>query len=85
MRGAVSGIGDQLRVVQQGAFSRSEPGFIELPFQNRINTLIVGPLNTQEVSVAVQSIRAPVQEGDVTGKHFFVAAGEMALREVDRV
>jgi hypothetical protein len=35
--------------------------------------------------MAIQSIRAPVQIGHVAGNHFFVAAREVPLREVDRV
>ncbi|MGA7189946.1 MAG: hypothetical protein WBY66_15735, partial [Candidatus Acidiferrales bacterium] len=33
--------------------------------------------------MAVQSIRAAIQEGNVTGDHFLVAAGEMAFGEVN--
>jgi hypothetical protein len=47
--------------------------------------LIVGSLNTQEVGVAVQSIRTPVQVGDVAGDHFLEAAREMAFGEVNRI
>jgi hypothetical protein len=35
--------------------------------------------------MAVQSIRTAVQIRNVTGDHLFVAAGEMAFREMDRV
>ena len=41
--------------------------------------MIIGSLNTQEVSEAVQSIRAPVQIRDVTGNHFLVPSRKMAF------
>lgn len=35
--------------------------------------------------MAVQSIWAAIQEGNVTGDHFLVAAGEMAFREMNLI
>lgn len=35
--------------------------------------------------MAVQSIRTPIQVGDVAGDQFLVAAGEKPLGEVNRV
>ena len=35
--------------------------------------------------MAIQSIRAPVQKGNVTGNHFLVAAGEVTFGEVNFV
>jgi hypothetical protein len=62
-----------------------QAGFIELAFEDCRNALIGGSLNTQEVGVAVQSIRALVQKGNVTGNHFLVAAGEVTFGEVEFV
>jgi hypothetical protein len=60
-----------------------EAGFIEFAFQNCSYALIVGSLNTQEVGVAVQSIRAAIEEGNVAGDHLLVAASEMAFRKMN--
>jgi hypothetical protein len=57
----------------------------DLPFKNCRDALIIGSLNTQEVSMAVQSIRTPVQVRHVTGNQFFVTSSEVALRKMDRV
>ena len=60
-RGAVRRLGDELGVVQQRALGVGEAGIIELAFQNCRYALIIGSLNTQEVSMTVQSIRTAVQ------------------------
>jgi hypothetical protein len=60
--GFVGSLCDEIRVIEQGAFSGCQSRVIEFTFENRRNALIGGSLNTQEVSVAVESIRAPVQE-----------------------
>ena len=85
MRGACRVFGDQFDVNHQSALCRSEARFIEFAFEDCCYALIGGSLNTQEVGVAVQSIRAAIQEGDITGDHFLVAAGEMAFGEVDLI
>ena len=74
MRGAGSALRHFLDVVQQLALRRRKPGFVELAFQNRCNTLIGGSLNTQEVGMGIQSIRASIQERNVAGDHLLVAA-----------
>jgi hypothetical protein len=60
--GAVGGFGDELGVVQQSALRLGQASFIELAFKNGCDSLIGGSLNPQEVSVAVQSIRAAIEE-----------------------
>jgi hypothetical protein len=64
---------------------RSEAGFVEFAFQNCRNALVSGSLNTQEVSVAVQSIRTAVQVADIAGDHLLVAALQMAFGEMNGV
>jgi hypothetical protein len=51
--GAISGIGDDLDVIQQSALRRVEAGFVQLAFENCGYALIGGSLDTQEVSVTV--------------------------------
>jgi len=81
----VRGVCDERGVIEQGAFGRRQARFVKLTLQNRRNALIGGSLNTQEVGVAVESIRAPVEIGDVARDHLLVAAGEMALGEVNGI
>ena len=64
----------QFHVIKQGTFRGREPSLLEFAFENRVDALITGSLNTQEVGMAVQSIRAPVQVGDMTRYHFLMAA-----------
>ena len=47
--------------------------------------MIIGSLNPQEVSVAVESIGTAVQVADVTGDHLFVAALQVPLGEMNGV
>jgi hypothetical protein len=60
--GTVGGFGDELGIVQQNALRLGQAGFIELAFENGCDSLIGGSLNPQEVGVAVQSIRAAIEE-----------------------
>ena len=60
--GTIGGFGDELGVVQQNALRLGQARFIELAFENGCDSLIGGSLNPQEVSVAVQSIRAAIEE-----------------------
>ena len=83
--GAIRGIGHEFRVVEQSALRWSQAGVIELALEDCVYCLVGSSLNPQEVSVTVQSIRTPVQVGDVAGNHLFMAAIEMALGEVDGV
>jgi hypothetical protein len=83
VRRARGGVGDKFDVGQQGALGGSQARFIEIAFKNRRYTLIAGSLNTQEVGMAVESIRTTVQERNVARDHFLVAADEMACGEVN--
>jgi hypothetical protein len=74
VRGAGSAFGHFLDVVEQHTLGRRKPGFVKLAFQNRRNALTGGSLNTQEVGMRVQSIRAAVQKRNVAGDHLLVAA-----------
>ena len=81
----VSGVSNQLHIRQQGAFGDRKAGFVQLTFDNCLYTGIGCSLNPQEVGMAVQSIRTPVQERDVAGNHLFVPAGKIPLGKMDRV
>jgi hypothetical protein len=77
--------GHKLDVIHQSALRASQARFIELAFQNCFHAFVGCSLNTQEVGVAVQSIRALIQEGDVACDHLLVPADEMAFGEVNDV
>jgi hypothetical protein len=77
--------GDQIHVYRQSALGWRQAGFIELAFEDCCNALVGGSLSTQEVGVAVQSIWTPIQKRNVAGDHFLMAAGEMALGEMNPV
>ncbi len=47
--------------------------------------LIGGSLNPQEVSMTVQSIRAPIQIGNVAGDHLFVPPRKMSFGKMNGV
>jgi hypothetical protein len=75
VRGAVGIYGDFLDVIEKRALGCSQASFIELAFEDCRYAFVGGSLNTQEVGVGVESIGTAIEEGDMTGDHFFVAAG----------
>ena len=83
--GAIGGLGHLGDVVQERPLRRAKAGLIELSFYQRLNRFLVCSLNPQEVRMRVQSIRAAIQIGDPAGDGFLGAAGEVALRKMDRV
>ena len=85
MSGARRGKSNQFDVVEQNSLGLRQPGFVELALKNGGYALIVCSLNTQEVGMAVQSIRAAIQVGYVAGNHLLVAAREMTFGKVDRI
>jgi len=82
---AIGRLGDQFDIVQQAALCRTQSCVINFSFQDRCDTLFRGSLNTQEVDVAVQSIRTAIEIGDIAGDHLLVSAREVALGEMDSV
>jgi hypothetical protein len=84
-RGFVSSFRDQLYILQKGALGVTETGFIKLTLEDCFYALICGSLNTQEVSVTVQSIWATIQERDVAGNHLFMPPRQMTFRKMNRV
>jgi len=82
---AIRGLRDQFHVVEQDALRRRQARFVELAFENRCNTFIRSSLNTQEVSVTVQSIRTPVQVGNMAGNHFLGTTRKMAFGKMNGV
>jgi hypothetical protein len=83
--GAISSASDQFHIPQQCTLRWHKARFVKLAFDDCFYTLIGCSLDPQEVGVAVQSIRTPVQIGDVAGDQFFVAARKMSLRRVEVV
>ncbi len=76
---------NQFYIFQQSALRRRKARFVKLAFDDCFYTLIGCSLDPQEVGMAVQSIRTPVQIRDVTGDHLFVSTGKVPLRKVNRV
>src|SRR5260370_40114315 len=83
--GAVSGMGNEFHVFHEDALRFRKARLVQLALQNRCYALIGCSLNPQEVSMAIQSIRAPVQVGDIARDHFFVPAREVSLGKVNGV
>ncbi len=83
--GTIGGVRDELYIVHQDEFGPGQAGFFQLAFQNCGDAFVGCSLDTQEVGVAVQSIRAPVEEGDITCDHLLVPPGKMAFRKMDCV
>ena len=83
--GTGSDLGNQLNIFEQRTLRRRKASFIELAFDDCLYALIGGSLNPQEVSMAVQSIRAPVQIGNVTGDHFLVPPRKVSFGEMHGV
>lgn len=77
--------GNQLNIFHQGALCGSQSRLVEIALHDSFYALIGGSLNTQEVSMAVQSIRAVVQVRNVTSNHLLVIAGEMAFGKMNGV
>ena len=61
-RGAICGLGDFLNIGEQRSFGGSEPSLSQLAFENCFDALITGSLNTQEVGMTVESIRAAIEK-----------------------
>jgi hypothetical protein len=55
---------------------------VDLAFNDRLNAVIGGSLSTQEVRMAVQSIRTSVEIRHVAGNHLFVSPREMPFGEM---
>jgi hypothetical protein len=85
VRGLRGGKSNFFYVVEQGALGGRKTCVVELTLENCLYAFIGGPLNTQEVSVGVQSIRAAVEEGNVAGDHLFVAASQVAFGKMHRI
>ena len=83
--GTVRRFGDEPGVIQKCALWCGEASFVEFAPENRGYALVIGSLNPQEVSVAVESIGTSVQVADVAGDHLLVAALEVALGEMNGV
>ena len=83
--GFVSSFRDQLYIFQKCALTRTETSLVKIALKDCFYALICGSLNTQEVSVTVQSIWATIQERDVAGNHLFVPPRQVSFRKMDCV
>jgi hypothetical protein len=72
-------------IVQQGPLGWSQSRIIEDAMGQRLNRSLFCSLNTQEVSMRIQSIRASVEPRDPTGDALLGAAIQMTLRKMDGV
>jgi hypothetical protein len=63
-RGSIRRLRNLLHVVEQHALRRRKRGSVEIALGDGLYGLFFGSLNTQEVSMRVQSIRAAVQVRD---------------------
>jgi len=61
MGGTRCRVSDQRCVIQQSALGRSQFGLFEFAFGNGANCLIGSSLDTQEVGVAIDSIRTAIE------------------------
>jgi len=84
-RGTGGRMGNQLRVVEQHPFSGGQIGLIERTFHDGFDGFVRCSLNTQEVSVAVESIRTSIQIRDITCQHLLVAARQVSFRKMQRI
>src|SRR6266567_8417267 len=67
----VSSFRDQLYIFQKRTLTGTETSLVKIALKDCFHALICGSLNTQEVSMTVQSIRTTIQERDVAGNHLF--------------
>jgi len=81
----VGAFSDKLHVVHEDVFRFREARVIELAFQYGCNACVGSSLNTQEVSMAIQSIRTAIEVRDITGNHLLVPPGKMPRRKMDGV
>ena len=72
-------------VFHQLSLGFSQPRTVEIALSNCRNSLLVCSLNPQEVCMAIDSIRTPIQVGDISGQHLFVTARKMAFTEMDGI
>jgi len=82
---AIRGFRDQCHVIEQDTLRCRQARFVELAFENCCNTFIRSSLNTQEVSVTVQSIRTPIQVGNMAGNHFLGTTWKMTFGKMNGV
>lgn len=78
-------VGDQLGVVEKRALGGGETRVVELARQDGCDAIFSGSLNTQEVGVAVQSIRAAIEVRDPARDHLLVPTRKMAFGEMHSV
>ena len=81
-RGAVGRLGHLGDVLEQDPVCVVQPGVFEVSRDQRLYCFLFRSLNTQEVSMRVQSIRTVIQPGDPACDRFFCPASEMPFRKM---
>ena len=82
---AIRRLGHLGDIFQQCAVCIVERRLLEVARSQRLDCFLFCSLNTQEVSMRIQSIRTAIQPGDPAGDRFFCPAREVPFREVDRI
>jgi hypothetical protein len=83
--GAIRRLGHLGYIFQQCAVCSVERRLLEVARSQRLDCFLFCSLNTQEVSMRIQSIRTAIQPGDPTRNRFFCPAREVPFREVHRI
>ena len=76
---------DEFRVTEQCTLGSCELGLVKSSLGDCGDGFVGCSLNTQEVGMAVDSIRAAVKVGDIAGQHLLVPPREVSLREMKGV
>ena len=84
-RGAIGCLGHLGDVFKQNAVCIVELRLCKVAGGQRLDCFFFGSLNTQEVGMRIQSIRATIKPGDPAGNRFLGLTRKMPFREVDRV
>ena len=83
--GAVGRLGHLGDIVEQRTVGVVELRMLKVACNQRLDCFLFCSLNTQEVSMRIQSIRTAIEPRDPAGNRFFGPACEMPFREVHRI
>ena len=81
-RGTVSRLSHLGDVLEQYPVCVVQPGVFEISRDQRLYCFLFCSLNTQEVSMRVQSIRTMIKPGDPACDRFFCPAGKVPFRKM---
>jgi hypothetical protein len=66
-------------IIEQSAFSRTQPCLLKIAIRDGLYRFVFGSLNTQEVCMRVQSIGAAIEPRHPTRDHLLGSAIKMTL------